>query len=52
MNNILEGKYFDLTNMNYSPNLLNLIKDLIKVNPNERMDIYQIILKCDKKKYY
>ena len=32
--------------MNYSPNLLNLIKDLIKVNPNERKNIDEILLIC------
>ena len=48
INNILKGKYFDFSNMNYSPNLLNLIKDLIKVNPNERKNIDEIILECNK----
>ncbi len=48
INNILKGKYFDFSNKNYSPNLLNLIKDLIKVNPNERKNIDEIILECYK----
>ena len=48
INNILKGKYFDFSNINYSPNLLNLIKDLIKVNPNERKNIDEIILECYK----
>ena len=48
INNILNGKYFDFSNINYSSNLLNLIKDLLKVNPNERINIDQIILECYK----
>ena len=48
INNILKGKYFDFSNKKYSPNLLNLIKDLIKVNPNERKNIDEIILECYK----
>ena len=32
--------------MNYSSKLLNLIKDLIKVNPKERINIDKIILEC------
>ena len=48
INNILQGKYSDFSNKKYSPNLLNLIKDLLKVNPNERRNIDQIILECYK----
>ena len=46
INNIKKGKYFDFSNINYSSNLLNLIKDLLKVNSNERINIDQIILEC------
>jgi NIMA (never in mitosis gene a)-related kinase len=47
LDNIKKGKYFDFSNINYSLNLLNLIKELIKVNPNERLNIDQIILECN-----
>ena len=48
ISNILKGKYFTFSNENYSQQLLNLIKDLIKVNPNERKNIDEIILECYK----
>ena len=33
-------------NINYSERLLNLIKNILKVDPNERLDINKIILEC------
>ena len=46
MNNIKEGKYSDFVNKNYSERLLNLIKNILKVNPNERLNIDEIIEEC------
>ncbi len=48
IDNILEGKYFYFSNNNYSETLLNLIKNSLKVNPNERISIDQIIYECYK----
>ena len=47
MNNIKEGKYSDFLNKNYSEQLLNLIKNILKVNPNERLSIDEIIDECN-----
>ena len=46
MKNIKEGKYFDFLNNKYSEQLLHLIKNLLKVNPNERLNINEIIEEC------
>ena len=43
MNNIKEGKYSDFLNKNYSERLLNLIKNILRVNSNERLNIDEII---------
>ena len=45
---VLKGKYFDFSNFNYSQNLINLIKDLIILNLNERKNIDEIILEYNK----
>jgi NIMA (never in mitosis gene a)-related kinase len=47
MNNIKEGIYFEFTNKNYSKELLDLITNLLKINPNERLSINKIIVKCN-----
>ena len=47
MNNIKKGKYSDFVNKNYSERLLNLIKNILKVNPNERLSIDEIIDECN-----
>ena len=46
MNYIKEGKYSDFLNKNYSEKLLNLIKNMLRVNPNERLSIDEIIDEC------
>ena len=46
INNILKGQFFNFSNKNYSPKLLNLIEDLLKVKPNERINIDEILLIC------
>jgi NIMA (never in mitosis gene a)-related kinase len=46
INNILKGEFFNFSNKNYSPKLLNLIENLLKVNPNERKNIDEILLIC------
>ena len=47
MNNIKEGKYSDFLHKNYSEKLLNLIKNILRVNPNERLNIDEIIDECN-----
>ena len=46
INNILKGEFFNFSNKNYSPKLLKLIENLLKVNPNERKNIDEILLIC------
>ena len=46
MINNIEKENINFINMNYSERLLNLIKNILKVNPNERLDINKIILEC------
>ena len=45
INNIEKGN-IKFININYSERLLNLIKNILKVDPNERLDINKIILEC------
>ena len=47
MNNIKEGKYSDFLNKNYSERLLNLIKNILRVNSNKRLNIDEIIDECN-----
>ena len=47
MINNIEKENIIFINMNYSERLLNLIKNILKVNPNERLNIDQIILECN-----
>ena len=47
INNIKEGKYFEFSNTKYSKPLLDLIKRLLKKEPNERLSINKIIIKCN-----
>ena len=42
----IEKENINYINSNYSERLLNLIKNILKVNPNERLDINKIILEC------
>ena len=46
MINNIEKENINFININYSERLLNLIKNILKVNPNERLDINKIILEC------
>jgi len=46
MINNIEKENINYINSNYSERLLNLIKNILKVNPNERLDINKIILEC------
>ena len=46
MINNIEKDNINFINMNYSERLLHLIKNILKVNPNERLDINKIILEC------
>ena len=41
-----KGEFFEFVNTNYSVKILNLIQSLLKVNPNERLNINDIILEC------
>ena len=47
MNNIKEGKYSDFLHKNYSEQLLNLIKNMLRVNSNKRLNIDEIIDECN-----
>ena len=47
MINNIEKENINFININYSERLLNLIKNILKVNPNERLDINKIILECN-----
>ena len=47
MENISNGKYHSLTNNNYSNDLLQLIENLLIVNPEERYEIMDIINECE-----
>ena len=47
MINNIEKENINFININYSERLLNLIKNILKVNPNERLDINTIILECN-----
>jgi NIMA (never in mitosis gene a)-related kinase len=47
MENISNGKYHSLTNNNYSNDLLQLIENLLLVNPEERYEIIDIINECE-----
>ena len=46
MINNIEKENINFININYSERLLNLIKNILKVNPNERLDINKILLEC------
>ena len=46
LKNIEEGKYFEFTNKKYNSKILELIQNLLSVNPNKRPDINKIILEC------
>ena len=43
---IEKGEFFEFVNANYSVKILNLIQSLLKVNPNERLNMNDIILEC------
>ncbi len=43
---IEKGEFFEFINTNYSVKILNLIQSLLKVNPNERLNMNDIILEC------
>ena len=43
---IEKGEFFEFINANYSVKILNLIQSLLKVNPNERLNMNDIILEC------
>ena len=43
---IEKGEFFEFVNTNYSVKILNLIQSLLKVNPNERLNMNDIILEC------
>ena len=45
-NNIKKGKYENFSDQSYSEGLLNLIKNMLKVKSNERLDINEILLQC------
>ena len=45
-NNIKTGKYNNFSDQSYSEGLLNLIKNMLKVESNERLDINEILLQC------
>ena len=47
MINNIGKENINFININYSERLLNLIKNILKVNPNERLDINKIILECN-----
>ena len=45
-NNIKKGKYNHFSDQSYSKGVLNLIKNMLKVESNERLDINEILLQC------
>ena len=45
-NNIKKGKYDNFSDQSYSKGVLNLIKNMLKVESNKRLDINEILLQC------
>ncbi len=43
---IENGEYFNFLNLEYSEKLLNLIDEMLKVPPNKRIELNEIILEC------
>ncbi len=43
---IENGEYFNFLNLEYSEKLLNLIDEMLKVPPNQRIELNDIILEC------
>ena len=45
--NITNGKYHPLTNKNYSKELYDLMNSMFKIEPNDRIELNDIIVKCE-----
>ena len=45
--NITNGKYHPLTNKNYSKELYDLMNSMFKIEPNDRIELKDIIVKCE-----